>query len=357
MRKNIKILIASLSVLTVAATVTAITVPLVMNAKQIDDSNFIKNKTVKTVSIKDNSMDQILKANTEAKMRAEVKKMNDNKSWDNFFTFTNENDGLLTDIVSEVIFSLENNDKAVFAINYIDDIKITNGSNIVKVNLNTGSFVTRADDFQDKIDLVSNKLNDLLKKESSIDAQKIIFDGWGKNTPIEIRDGLVDSLIFNTEDKWDLVVKEIIVTPEANYEPSVKKPNLAIQVKLNNGYIISSDDEQKLKFNITLDPIIGLSISKSTDYNNLLTNATNVLNSLLTGDFNNQKEIYEGWNNNPAPDNFKNAIKGILSFNNGSVKWDDAVEDVILKTATFPTKPGEPIPPVEIKINLKDVYG
>ncbi|MGL5591373.1 MAG: hypothetical protein ACRDCF_01410, partial [Mycoplasmoidaceae bacterium] len=365
MKKNIKILIASLSVLTVAATVTAITVPLVMNAKQIDDSNFIKDNTVKTATIKENSlMKEILEANTEKAMRDKVKEFNKQVDiWDKVFTFTNDNNKNVTNVVNEVMFSLDNDSttkQAIFSIKYKDGIQAASGANIVKVNVNSikDLSVTRVDDFDIKVQEISDKLNDLLKKEPTQLDQKKLYDSWGTNIPTEISSGVRNLFNFKEggEKTWTMFVKDISVTP-GQYQVGEEMPPIGVKVNLKSGYLISSNNEKELKFDIVVkNPTIDLDIAESTDYNDKLINATKVLNGLLTGDFNEQKEIYEGWNNKSAPNTFKESIKGILSFNNGSVSWDLAVKDVVLTTGTFPSQPGEQIPSVGISIKLNDIY-
>ncbi|MGL5246526.1 MAG: hypothetical protein ACRC8C_03090, partial [Mycoplasmoidaceae bacterium] len=349
--------IASLSVLTVAATITAITVPVVMNANQISSDNSIKNDTVKTATIKSSPMaDQILKADSEQVMITKVKEFNANKKWDEVFSFTNENDGSLTNVVKEVIFSLESNTIAVFAINYIDDVKITNGANIVKATVNiVDNFVTKAADFDNKIKDISNKLNDLLKKETTQADQKKLYDSW-TTTPKEIENGLVDSFKFDTTDNWNTVVKDISVIP-GSYQIGETMPPLGIQVNLNNKYITSSLDKELLKFNINVDPTMDLTIENAIDHEGKLTAATNALKGLLVGDFNAQKAIYQGWNNK-TPVELENAIKDIVTFKNGAtvLAWETVVKNVTLKTGAFPETPNVVIPEVTITINLNDVY-
>ncbi|MGL5591374.1 MAG: hypothetical protein ACRDCF_01415 [Mycoplasmoidaceae bacterium] len=358
MKKSIIIAISSLSVLLAASTVTAITVPLVMQAKESNISNDIKNNTIKKVEIKkSDSLSKILTSATEEEMIKEVKEINQNKSWDSIFTFTNENGKELTNIVNEVIFNLDTNPsipQAVFAINYNEGIKSTGDSNIIKTNIE--SFVKRTDDFDKKIEDISNQLIALLKKEITAEGKQAIYKEWGTNVPIEITKGVIDLFEFQTEDTWDKIVKEIIVTPK-EYEVGQKIPDLEIKVNLNSNYISYSEIEKLLKFNIPVNHFIDLYISKSSDYEEKLANATNVLIDLLKGDFYEQEAEYKKWNNKSAPIEFKEAIKGILSFNKSkNLNWDDIVKDITLTTGTFPNKPLQAIPNVGVQIILNDAY-
>ncbi|MGL5246153.1 MAG: hypothetical protein ACRC8C_01130, partial [Mycoplasmoidaceae bacterium] len=354
--------IASLSVLTVAATITAITVPVVMNANQISSDNSIKNDTVKTATIKSSSMaDQILKADSEQVMITKVKEFNANKKWDEVFSFTNENDGSLTNVVKEVIFSLESNTIAVFAINYNDDVKITNGANIVKATVNiVDNFVTRVPYFNGIISDITNKLNDLLKKQENKQAQKKLYDSW-TTTPKEIENGLVDSFKFDTTDNWNTVVKNISVIP-GSYQIDEPMPPLRIQVNLNSWYITSSLDKELLKFNINVDPLMKLDIYKSNDYETKLKYARTALTLLLINkDFNAQKAEYESWEKT-TPNDLVTAIEGIVKFknvgsiNNENLPWNDIFESVTIATGIFPALPGQYIPGVEITININNKY-
>ncbi len=218
--------------------------------------------------------------------------------------------------------------------------------------------ISKAKDFDTKVDYVKTELENLLKAEASIDAEKKLYDSWGKMTPNEIKYGLVDSLIFGgTGNTWDNTVDNIIVKtgtyPNTN---NVDIPPLAITIVLKDG-LKASEGKEFLKFDITLGKSSNkLTATKSSDYDTKLTNATTVLSKALADakTLAAQKTLYEGWATT-APAGFADALKDIVKFD-GIVTWDDVVAGITIVPGTFISTIDTIIPPVEIKINLNDGY-
>ncbi|MGL4617270.1 MAG: hypothetical protein ACRCUM_03445, partial [Mycoplasmoidaceae bacterium] len=194
---------------------------------------------------------------------------------------------------------------------------------------------------------------------NDIDTQRNIYDGWTvDNLPNGFLNAIKGAFNFGDGLDWDIVVDNITLTkgdfPDTSGQPI---PNIEVLVNVSSDYIPTNPETLKIVFDgLGTTGLINLEVKKSDSYDDILTKATGSLLNLLTGDFIEQREKYNGWNNNSAPIEFREQIKGILSFNNETIDWDNVVEDVVLNTAEFPSKPGDAIPPVGISINLKDIY-
>ena len=143
MRKNIKYIIISLSVLAVTATVTAITVPLVMHANNVDDQNLNRDETIKEVALVLNSdpIQRITKSISESEILDIVKSTNETPNgWKDAFKLTNENDKIIKNAIKSVelvitrspIVDGKQDIQLTFLITYNDGIKFNSQSSIIK---------------------------------------------------------------------------------------------------------------------------------------------------------------------------------------------------------------------------------
>ncbi|MGL5246527.1 MAG: hypothetical protein ACRC8C_03095 [Mycoplasmoidaceae bacterium] len=359
MRKNIKKLIIGLSIISVISTVTAITIPVVMHLSEDNNKFSNKDNTIQKVVVKKGGLaNEILAATTEEEMRIKVEEFNKNNNWDSVFNFMNENNKILNNVVNEVIFYLDNKPEipqCVFSFDYKEGIKSASGANIIRVNIeNITLSVSEIDPV--KLTAATEYLAGLLAGKDFA-TQKAIYDGWEKTVPPELENKIKDIVTFNDKQiDWITAVSGIKITV-GKIEAGQPIPPIKIKINLNNRYVA---DLNKLLVEITElgdSPKIDATIAAGDATK--LEAATKILNTILSGkDFASQKAIYDGWNNQPAPVGFEDAIKGIVTFKDGTkdLVWDDVVRDVTLTTSSSSALPLTKIPPVGIGINLKPEY-
>ena len=218
--------------------------------------------------------------------------------------------------------------------------------------------ISKSSSFDTIVGSVKTKLEDLLKTQVSIGAEKALYDSWGNTTPNEIKYGLKDSLIFDGGvTTWDSTVIDIIVKP-GTY-PSTNNadiPPLAITIVLKDG-VKASAGKEFLNFNINLGKSsYKLTATKADTYDAKLNEATTVLSNALANatTLSAQKALYEEWATK-TPAGFANILKGIVKFD-GTVTWDNVVTGISIIPGAFPSAINVDIPPVEIKINLNKDY-
>ncbi|MGL5246528.1 MAG: hypothetical protein ACRC8C_03100 [Mycoplasmoidaceae bacterium] len=358
MKKKIKILIASISVLLVISVATAITVPLVIQTNKTN----VENNTVEKAIIKADSpsTQEILNARTEVDAQRIVKTFNEQKQWDEVFTFVSENDKELKNVVENVFFELENtssNSEAIFSINYKDGIKNNDNASVIKANMKKiHIFINRAVDYDTKLINSTNVLNNLLI--GNFDNQKAIYESWSLEAPAEFKLAIKDILKFNNNITWDEAVKIVNLIPGKFPDPNQEIPSVEIEIKLNDKYSVNIGNNL-LKFrsnNLSNSSKIDLTIDKNLNYDTKLNDVNLALENLLNGkSFQEQKATYDDWKTN-TPVAINDAIVDIVNFSGGQVSWIDAFKSVSLKPNTFPNDVSQTIPSIEITIQLNDKY-
>ncbi|MGL5591375.1 MAG: hypothetical protein ACRDCF_01420 [Mycoplasmoidaceae bacterium] len=376
MRKNTKMLIIGLSVLSVVSTVTAITVPVVMHLNQESNSGSDNDNTIQKVLVKEGGIiDEILSLATEDEMITKVDAFNKGNKWDEVFTFTNENEKTVTGVVEEVLFNLDTKlvkAQGVFTIIYKEEIKAASGASVIRVDRNDIPLtVIKSIDYDAKLAAATDILANLLAGASDFAVQKDMINNWNnKPAPIEFENAIKDIVNFSDGTNnfdWDIIVKDVTLRTSilGTELPLTQILPVRIQINLNEGYnatvgrdFLIFDSADALgnwkEANLTISKIGDL------EYNTKLEAATKVLADLLSPlDFEAQKDMINSWNGKIASTEFVDAIKGILTFKDGSNNWDwdNVVKDVTLQTNISGSElPLTPILPVKIQINLNDGY-
>ncbi|MGL5640512.1 MAG: hypothetical protein ACRDCD_02580, partial [Mycoplasmoidaceae bacterium] len=246
MRKNTKMLIIGLSVISVVSTAAAITVPLLMHFNQDDKNGASKDSTIKKVVVKEGGLiDEILTLATEENMITKVEEFNKSNNWDSVFTFTNENEKIVTSVVKEVIFNLDTKptiDQGVFTIIYKDEIKAASGANVIRVNRSDIALDVSIID-PAKLTAATNLLANLLTAASDFAAQESLYNSWATTPPQGLETIIEDIVIFNQgQIDWSTAVSGFEISV-GTINAGQKIPGVNIQIILNSGY---TADKSKL---------------------------------------------------------------------------------------------------------------
>ncbi|MGL4616889.1 MAG: hypothetical protein ACRCUM_01495, partial [Mycoplasmoidaceae bacterium] len=361
MRKNTKRLIIALVIFSVVSVATAITVPVVLHLNGSNNNDSIKNKTIKKIDIKNrNLIDEILAFDTEEEMKNKVKEINENSMWDEIFTFTNENDKFITNVVSEVIFDLDNNSnnpQGVFTFLYKEGIKANSGASDIRINKYVGLNITNASDYANKLEAATQVLTNSLK-DKDFDRQINLYDAWnGIQAPISFVNEIENILIFKEENKvldWDVVVENVILkTDSSSAIEGGKIDPVTIRINLKPEY--RANELDLLEFN-SADTLgnwkISLTISDVNDAKK--TEVSEYLAGLLNGKtFQEQKDEYESWARE-IPSELETKIVDIVTFNNGAIGWATAISGIKINVSHI--EAGSKINPIDIRINLNSEY-
>ena len=483
MRKNIKYIIISLSVLAVTATVTAITVPLVMHANNVDDQNLNRDETIKEVALVLNSdpIQRITKSISESEILDIVKSTNETPNgWKDAFKLTNENDKIIKNAIKSVelvitrspIVDGKQDIQLTFLITYNDGIKFNSQSSIIKhkmpknivtsldlvpdgvaqftvlVNANLseiknnglqtwlnkaetqgeiaklltakqgetnvpvslanseditpkGSFrykikitpmfdggsqeniiflsqnivfpeislekielaLEKSTDFEIKKTAATDVLKNELASADTIADKKALYDSWKTETPVAFKEALSELLVVTDKSyNWTDILKEIKITPGTFPETvGLPIPKVSVEIILKDDFSASTTSAGLLKFDITGfgDTTKQVSITNATDHADKLDAATLVLSNALAAaaTIDDQKTLYESWSTGAnVPAGFEDALKGIVTFDNGGITWDNAFASVALNPGVFTSTIDTIIPQVGITITLKTGY-
>ena len=358
MRKNIKYIIISLSVLAVTATVTAITVPLVMHANNVDDQNLNRDETIKEVALVLNSdpIQRITKSISESEILDIVKSTNETPNgWKDAFKLTNENDKIIKNAIKSVelvitrspIVDGKQDIQLTFLITYNDGIKFNSQSSIIKHKM-PKNIVTSLDLVSDGVDqftvLVNANLSEiknnglqtwLNKAETQGEIAKLLTAKQGEtNVPVSLA---------NSED----------ITPKGSFRYKIKITPMFDGGSQENIIFLS----QNIVFpEISLEKI-ELALDKSTDFEIKKTAATEVLKDLLASKTTiaDKKALYDSWKTE-TPVAFKEALSELLVVTDKSYNWTDILKEIKITPGTFPETVGLPIPKVSVEIILKDDF-
>ena len=358
MRKNIKYIIISLSVLAVTATVTAITVPLVMHANNVDDQNLNRDETIKEVALVLNSdpIQRITKSISESEILDIVKSTNETPNgWKDAFKLTNENDKIIKNAIKSVelvitrspIVDGKQDIQLTFLITYNDGIKFNSQSSIIKHKM-PKNIVTSLDLVSDSVDqftvLVNANLSEiknnglqtwLNKAETQGEIAKLLIAKQGEtNVPVSLA---------NSED----------ITPKGSFRYKIKITPMFDGGSQENIIFLS----QNIVFpEISLEKI-ELALETSTDFEIKKTAATDVLKSELANanTIADKKALYDSWKTE-TPVAFKEALSELLVVTDKSYNWTDILKEIKITPGTFPETVGLPIPKVSVEIILKDDF-
>ena len=358
MRKNIKYIIISLSVLAVTATVTAITVPLVMHANNVDDQNLNRDETIKEVALVLNSdpIQRITKSISESEILDIVKSTNETPNgWKDAFKLTNENDKIIKNAIKSVelvitrspIVDGKQDIQLTFLITYNDGIKFNGQSSIIKHKM-PKNIVTSLDLVPDGVAqftvLVNANLSEiknnglqawLNKAETQGEIAKLLTAKQGEtNVPVSLA---------NSED----------ITPKGSFRYKIKITPMFDGGSQENIIFLS----QNIVFpEISLEKI-ELALGKSTDFDDKKIAATDVLKSELANanTIADKKALYDSWKTE-TPVAFKEALSELLVVTDKSYNWTDILKEIKITPGTFPETVGLPIPKVSVEIILKDDF-
>ena len=358
MRKNIKYIIISLSVLAVTATVTAITVPLVMHANNVDDQNLNRDETIKEVALVLNSdpIQRITKSISESEILDIVKSTNETPNgWKDAFKLTNENDKIIKNAIKSVelvitrspIVDGKQDIQLTFLITYNDGIKFNSQSSIIKhkmpKNIVTSlAIVTEGVTKFTKLvnanlsEIKNNGLQTWLNKaETQGEIAKLLTAKQGEtNVPVSLA---------NSED----------ITPKGSFRYKIKITPMFDGGSQENIFFLS----QNIVFpEISLEKI-ELALENSADFDDKKTAATKVLNDLLASKTTiaDKKALYDSWKTE-TPVTFKEALSELLVVTDKSYNWTDILKEIKITPGTFPETVGLPIPKVSVEIILKDDF-
>ena len=358
MRKNIKYIIISLSVLAVTATVTAITVPLVMHANNVDDQNLNRDETIKEVALVLNSdpIQRITKSISESEILDIVKSTNETPNgWKDAFKLTNENDKIIKNAIKSVelvitrspIVDGKQDIQLTFLITYNDGIKFNSQSSIIKHKMPKNIVTSLAivtEGVTKFTELVNTNLSEiknnglqtwLNKAETQGEIAKLLIAKQGEtNVPVSLA---------NSED----------ITPKGSFRYKIKITPMFDGGSQENIIFLS----QNIVFpEISLEKI-ELDLKQSTDFEIKKTAATDVLkNELASADtMADKKALYDSWKTE-TPVAFKEALSELLVVTDKFYNWTDILKEIKITPGTFPETVGLPIPKVSVEIILKDDF-
>ncbi|MGL5591117.1 MAG: hypothetical protein ACRDCF_00035, partial [Mycoplasmoidaceae bacterium] len=189
----------------------------------------------------------------------------------------------------------------------------------------------------------------------SYDEQKTAYKNLDGNATEEFINSIKNEIIFNGGSvSWDDAVANVTLTtgtfPKNAGDPI---PKVKIEIKLNNGYIVTSGN---LLFECDLGNlnVTGVDINATKKLQE--TTSDYFKNLLSNNNYNDQKKIYNEWETK-NPDGLIDLLKIAVIFNSGALKWDNIVENVnVLTPFPFAGKPGSNISYITIKINFKPGY-
>ncbi|MGL5640064.1 MAG: hypothetical protein ACRDCD_00160, partial [Mycoplasmoidaceae bacterium] len=223
-------------------------------------------------------------------------------------------------------------------------------------------------EYKNKLEAATKVLADLL---TALDfaAQKNMIDNWNNNpAPVGFEDEIKGIITFSDGSNdldWDIVVKNVTLTTKisGNENPSDKITPVEIQINLNDEYkALVGEDLLTFKSADTLGiwNSINLVITNSADHSTKVTAIETYLENEFAGKADNteQQEFYNGLENT-IPPQVTQEIIDIVTFKEGAndIPWGDAVERIKIILNNNPTLvSGNPIPPIEIQIILKDKY-
>ncbi|MGL5590573.1 MAG: hypothetical protein ACRDCH_00655, partial [Metamycoplasmataceae bacterium] len=200
-------------------------------------------------------------------------------------------------------------------------------------------------------------------------AQKNMIENWNNNpAPAGFEDAIKDIVIFNEGNKnivWDVVVKDVTLKTNisGNEVPLTEISPVEIQINLNDEYMASTTDDLLTFDSNTLgnwSSRISLDIANSPNHTTKINNIETFLTNELANKANiiEQQEFYDGLKKT-IPLQVTQEIVDIVTFKEGAndILWVDAFERIEIILNNNPTLvSGNPIPPIEIQIILKDKY-